>query len=140
MNAPSDPQSSVARTFNGAPGAPAPVGPYSQAVSASGLLFLSGQIALDATSNTLVEGGVAEQTRKVLENISAVLSFSGSSPEQIIMSSIFLAEMSDFGVVNEIYGNYVSSSNPPARQTVAVKELPLGALVEISVVATAKTS
>lgn len=137
MNSTSETKSKSAMTFhNAAPGAPAPVGPYSQAVSAGGLLFLSGQIALDAETNSLLAGGVAEQTKKVLENIAAVLSYSGSSSEHIVMSSIFLAEMSDFGVVNEIYGNFVSAANPPARQTVAVKELPLGALVEISVIAT----
>ncbi len=119
------------------PGAPKPVGAYSPAVKAGELVFLSGQVGLDPDTNKIVEGGVEAQTKRVLKNLEAVLSAAGSSSEQIIMTSIFLTSIADFAVVNEFYGEFVSGENPPARQTVAVKELPLGALVEISIIAAA---
>jgi 2-iminobutanoate/2-iminopropanoate deaminase len=117
------------------PNAPKPVGPYSIAVKAGGLLFCSGQIGLDPEKGVIVEGGVEAQAKQVLDNLSAVLKASGSSFDKVVMTSIFLSAMSDFKSVNEIYTKYVSSDKPPARQTVAVKELPLGALIEISVIA-----
>jgi 2-iminobutanoate/2-iminopropanoate deaminase len=117
------------------PNAPKPVGPYSIAVNAGGLLFCSGQIGLDPEKGVIVDGGVEAQAKQVLENLSAVLKASGSSFDKVVMTSIFLSAMSDFKSVNEIYAKYVSSDKPPARQTVAVKELPLGALIEISVIA-----
>lgn len=121
--------------INNAKGAPKPVGPYSQAVRAGGLLFCAGQIALDPQSGTLVAGGIEEQTKQVLANLKAVLEAAGSSPEKIVMTTIFLADMADGGTVNNLYGEFVSADAPPARQTIAVKQLPLGALVEISVIA-----
>lgn len=118
-----------------APGAPKPVGPYSAAVKSGNLAFLAGQIALNPESGVLVDGGIVEQTKQVLANLKAVLKASGSSPEQIVMSTVFLTDIADGKVVNELYGEFVSKDAPPARQTVAVKALPLGAIVEISVIA-----
>jgi 2-iminobutanoate/2-iminopropanoate deaminase len=119
-------------------GAPKPVGPYSPAVKQDGLLFCSGQIGLDPETGKLVDGGVEGQTAQVLANMKAVLSASGSSIDRILMTSIFLADIQSGAVVNKLYGEFVNQQNPPARQTVAVKDLPLGALVEISVIASAK--
>ncbi|MBP9838437.1 MAG: Rid family detoxifying hydrolase [Proteobacteria bacterium] len=115
--------------------APKPVGPYSIAVKANGFVFLSGQVAIDPVTSKLIEGDVAAQIEQVLKNLKAVLHESGSSYEKVVMTTIFLARMEDFKIVNEVYAKFVSSANPPARQTVAVKELPLGALVEISLIA-----
>jgi 2-iminobutanoate/2-iminopropanoate deaminase len=118
-----------------APGVPAPVGPYSQAIQSGSLLFCSGQVGIDPVTGELVRGSFGDEVRQVLENIRGVLRYSGSSPEKIVSTSIFLLSMDDFREVNELYAGFVSSSCPPARQTVAVKELPLGARVEISVIA-----
>ncbi len=120
-----------------APGAPKPVGAYSAAVKANGFVFLAGQIALDPETGTMAEGGVEVQAAQVLKNIEAVLRASGSSPKQIAMTSVFLANIADAKVVNELYTKFVDPNRAPARQTFAVKDLPLGALVEISVIATA---
>ena len=116
------------------PGAPAPVGPYSPAVKSGSLVFCSGQIGLDPDSGNMKEG-LEAQLEQVLKNLKAVLAASGSSVEKIVMATIFLAEIADGKFVNQEYGKFVSAENPPARQTIAVKDLPLGALVEISVVA-----
>lgn len=121
--------------INGAAGAPAPVGAYSQATKSGGLVFCAGQVALDADSGKLVADDVAGQCKQVLKNLDAVLQAAGSSPEKILMTTIFLANISDAAAVNELYAEFVNSEAPPARQTLAVKDLPLGALVEISVIA-----
>lgn len=118
------------------PNAPKPVGPYSPVVKSGGLVFCAGQIGLDPASGKLREG-LEAQTEQVLKNLNAVLSAAGSSPKSIVMTTIFLTEMSQFKVVNELYANFVSADRAPARQTVAVSDLPLGALVEISVIAEA---
>lgn len=123
------------QTFNRIEGVPAPIGPYSIAVKVGNLLFCAGQIGVDPKTNTLVEGGIKEQTEQVLKNLEAVLTGAGSSPERIAMTTIFLTEMSHGKVVNELYSAFVDLDSPPARQTVAVKELPAGALVEISLIA-----
>ena len=120
------------------PGAPKPVGAYSPAVKANGFVFLAGQIALDPETGTLVPGTVDVQARQVLKNIDAVLRAAGTSAKDICLTTIFLANISDSKMVNEIYGSFVDPERAPARQTVAVKDLPLGALVEISVIAVAK--
>ena len=117
------------------PGAPKPVGPYSPAVRAEGLLFLAGQVGIDPETGSLVGGGLEAQLRQVLKNLAAVLAHSGSNPSRIVMTTIFLTNISDSRIVNEVYGEFVNREAPPARQTVAVKELPLGALIEISVIA-----
>ncbi len=116
-------------------GAPKPVGPYSPAVKVNGFIFCAGQIALDPDTGALVPGGIDEQAHRVLRNLQAVLTASGSSYERVVMTTVFLSEIADARRVNEIYTQYVSPQALPARQTVAVKELPLGALVEISLVA-----
>jgi 2-iminobutanoate/2-iminopropanoate deaminase len=116
--------------------APAAIGPYAQAIKANGMLFCSGQIPLDPATGELVAGGVAAQTGQVMENIAAVLAAAGTGFGQVVKTTIFLTDMGDFGVVNEIYGRCFAD-HKPARSTVAVRSLPRGALVEIEVVALA---
>lgn len=123
------------------PDAPKPVGIYSAAVKANGLLFCAGQIGLDPTTGKIVAGGVENEAKQVLKNLAAVLRGCGSSPQEILMTSIFLANITDGKVVNELYGQFLGLSQggaAPARQTLAVKDLPMGALVEISVIAAVK--
>ncbi|MCY4022491.1 MAG: RidA family protein [Anaerolineaceae bacterium] len=124
----------MSRTIISAPDAPAALGPYSHAVSANGFVFTAGQVGIVPGSGALAEGGVEAQTRQVLENISAVLRAAGSAPERVVKTTIFLASMDDFATVNSIYAQYFPQ-DPPARSTVAVAGLPLGALVEIETVA-----
>lgn len=116
--------------------APAAVGPYSQAVSApcEELIFCSGQIALDPTTQQLVQGDVKVQTRRVMENLKAVLEAAGSDFSRVLKCHVYLLRMSDFAAMNEVYGEYFQG-NPPARATVAVAELPKGAQVEIDATA-----
>jgi len=114
--------------------APAAIGPYSQAVQAGGLLFCSGQIPLDPATGELVRGDVAVQTGQVMRNIAAVLEAAGTGFDRVIKTTIFLADMADFAAVNEVYGSCFSG-HKPARSTVAVKDLPRGALIEIEVIA-----
>jgi 2-iminobutanoate/2-iminopropanoate deaminase len=113
--------------------APAAVGPYSQAVRAGNLVFLSGQLGLDPESGTLAEG-IEAQTRQVLANMRAVLEASGSNFDQIVKTTIFLSDMGNFATVNAIYAEAFSGM-PPARSTVEVAALPLGGLVEIEAIA-----
>lgn len=114
--------------------APAAIGPYSQAVRYGKMVFCSGQIGLDPEKMELAGSDIETQTRQVMNNIEEVLIASGSSFKDILKCSIFLADMDDFSIVNEIYGSYFQN-NPPARETVAVKTLPKNALVEISCIA-----
>ncbi len=114
--------------------APAAIGPYSQAVGFANLLFLSGQIALDPSTGKLTGDTVQEQTKRVLENIRALLEAANLGFENVVKATIFLANMNDFGLVNEIYAPYFPE-NPPARSTVEVARLPRNALVEIEVIA-----
>ncbi len=114
--------------------APAPVGPYSQAVEANGFLFCSGQIAIDPATNQVLQGGIPEQTELVMKNISAVLEAAGLNFNHVIKTTIFLTSMGDFPVVNEIYAKAFKSA-PPARSTIAVAGLPKGVQVEIEVIA-----
>ena len=116
--------------------APAAIGPYSQAIQAGGLLFCSGQIPLDPVSGEIVAGDVRRQAEQVMENIAAVLSAAGAGFNDVVKATVFLVEMGDFGVVNEVYGRYFSD-HKPARSTVAVKALPRGVLLEIEVIACA---
>ncbi len=115
--------------------APAAIGPYSQAVVANGMVFTSGQVAMEPATGELVSGGVEVQTRRVMENLSAVLTACGTSLEKVVKASIFLKDMNDFQVVNEVYGSYFSDGNPPARSTVQVSRLPKDVDVEIDMVA-----
>jgi 2-iminobutanoate/2-iminopropanoate deaminase len=114
--------------------APAAIGPYSQAVRSGRLLFCSGQIPLDPKSGQIVPGDIAAQTRRVLDNIAAVLRAEGLSFDHVMKTTIFLTNLGDFQTVNEIYGSYFKQ-NPPARSTVQVSALPKGANVEIEVIA-----
>jgi len=114
--------------------APAPVGPYSQAVKAGPFLFCSGQISIDPKTNQVFLGSVQEQTELVMKNIDGVLKAAGADWSQIVKTNIFLITMDDFPKVNEIYGKYFPN-NPPARSTIAVAALPKGVSVEIEVTA-----
>jgi 2-iminobutanoate/2-iminopropanoate deaminase len=116
-------------------GAPRAIGPYSQGVSANGFIFTAGQVALDPGTGELVAGGIAEQTGRALENLKAVLAAAGSSPSQVVKTTVFLVDMSDFAAMNEVYGRFFGNHRP-ARSTVAVAALPRGAQVEIEVIAT----
>lgn len=114
--------------------APAAIGPYSQAVRSGNFLFCSGQIPLDPKSGQIVSGDIATQTRRVLDNVGAVLKAEGLTFENIVKTTIFLTDLGDFQTVNETYGSYFKQQ-PPARSTVQVSALPKGAKVEIEVIA-----
>ncbi|MBL9076498.1 MAG: RidA family protein [Planctomycetes bacterium] len=114
--------------------APAAIGPYSQAIKAGNLLFCSGQIALDPKSMQMVGATAAEQAEQVLKNLAAVLKAAGASLAHVVKTTIFLASMDDFAVVNEVYGRHFGA-HKPARATVAVKTLPKNGLVEIDCIA-----
>jgi 2-iminobutanoate/2-iminopropanoate deaminase len=115
--------------------APAAIGPYSQAVRVGELIYTAGQIALIPETGKLIEGDIDAQTRQVMENLAAVLQAAGSSLTQVIKTTIFVTDINDFAKVNQVYGSFFQD-NPPARSTVQVAALPLGANVEIEVVAT----
>lgn len=117
-----------------APSGPAPVGPYSVAVEANGFVFISGQGALDPATNQLVVGGVEAETEQVMKNIGAILTDVGLAYDDIVKTTIFLADMDDFPLVNAVYGKYVADAKP-ARSTVEVARLPLDINVEIEVIA-----
>ena len=114
--------------------APAPIGPYNQAVRAGNTLYVSGQIALSPKTGALVGGTVADEARQVLENISAVLAEAGYALTDVVKTTIFLRDMDDFAAVNDVYGTYFTEQ-APARETVAVVGLPKNVNVEISVIA-----
>ncbi|WP_285059665.1 RidA family protein [Pedobacter ginsengisoli] len=114
--------------------APAPIGPYSQAVIANGFLFMSGQVAINPSNGEIISSSVHEETHQVMRNIKAVLLEASYSFEDVVKTTIFLSDMSLFAEVNEVYGSYFES-NFPARETVAVKGLPKGVNVEISMTA-----
>ena len=122
------------RTTVSTENAPAAIGPYAQAITAGDLVFCSGQIPLDPATNQLIEGSIDIQTRRVLDNLAAVLQAAGSSLDQVVKTTIFLADMDDFGTVNTIYGEYFASE-PPARATVQVARLPRDVRVEIEAIA-----
>ena len=125
------------RTAIATTNAPAAVGPYSQAIEAGGLLFCSGQIHLDPATGTLVEGDIAAQTERVLDNLSAVLAAAGRSMADVIKTTVLLVDIADFGAMNEVYGRYMPDP-PPARSTIGVAAMPKGARVEIELVAGAR--
>ena len=113
--------------------APKAIGPYSQAVRASGFLFTAGQIALEPASGQLVEGDVAQQTARVMENLKAIVEAAGSSLDRAVKATVYLKDMSDFAAMNEVYGRYFTL-NPPARSTVEAARLPRDVRVEIDLV------
>ncbi|MGH9513876.1 MAG: RidA family protein [Terriglobales bacterium] len=116
--------------------APQAIGPYSQAIRANGFVFASGQVAIDPATQQVTGGNVAEQTDRVIKNLTAILNAAGSSLEKVVRSTVFLKNMGDFAAMNEVYGRYFSS-DPPARSTVEAARLPKDVLVEIDVIALA---
>lgn len=117
--------------------APAALGPYSQGIRGGDLVYCAGQVGLDPTTGVLVPGGIEAQTRRALTNLSAVLEAAGTDLGHVVKTTVFLAELADFKAMNVAYAEFFSET-PPARSTVAVKALPLGALVEIEAVAMQK--
>lgn len=116
-------------------GAPAPVGPYSQAIVHAGLVFASGQIPLDPKTGKIVQGSIEAQTERVLENLRAVLEASGSGLERVLRTTVYVTDLTLFARVNQVYARFFHFDPPPARATVEVSALPLGALVEIDAIA-----
>jgi len=121
------------KTIN-TPDAPAPIGPYSQAVLANDTLYLSGQIALNIDTGELITNNIVDETHQVMKNIQAIIISAGLNMGHIIKCSIFITNMDDFAEINEVYGSYFNN-NPPARETVEVSKLPKNVNVEISVIA-----
>lgn len=121
----------IIRTEN----APAPIGPYNQAVQSGNMLFISGQIALDPRDGTLYQGDIKTETEKVMQNLRAILEAAGMNFSNVIKTSIFLMDMGKFADVNEVYGKYFDEATAPARETVQVSGLPKGVQVEISMIA-----
>jgi len=115
-------------------GAPHAIGPYSQAIKASGLIFASGQIPTDPATGQFVNGGIAEQTEQVLKNLQAVLQAAGSDLNRIVKTTVFLADMNEFAAMNEVYGRFFPAQ-PPARATIEAARLPRDARVEIDAIA-----
>ena len=116
--------------------APKAIGPYSQAIKANGVVYASGQIPLDPKTMQIVEGGIREQTERVMNNLSAVLEAAGSSLDRVVKTTVFLADLGDFTEMNEVYGRFFGEI-PPARSTVQVSRLPRDVRIEIDVIALA---
>jgi 2-iminobutanoate/2-iminopropanoate deaminase len=117
--------------------APAAIGPYSQGAKANGFVFTAGQIPLDPATMKVVEGGITEQSERVLQNLGAVLEAAGSSFDQVVKTTCFLADLGDFAAFNAVYAKYFTA-NPPGRSTVQAAKLPLGVLVEVECIALAE--
>jgi 2-iminobutanoate/2-iminopropanoate deaminase len=115
--------------------APAPVGPYNQAILIDGTLYMSGQVAIDVTTKKLVKGTIEEETEKVMQNIKAILNEVNFTFDNVVKTTIFITDMNNFSKVNKSYGKYFNESTAPARETVEVSALPIRARVEISVIA-----
>ncbi len=116
------------------PQAPAAIGPYSQATAFNGMLFISGQVPIDPSTGKVVTGGIAEQTEQVMKNIGAILKEAGYTYENVVKSTCLLSDMTNFAEMNKVYAKYYPE-DPPARAAFAVRELPLGVLVEIETIA-----
>jgi len=116
--------------------APQAIGPYSQAIKAAGMVFVSGQVAIDPATGNVVSGGIAEQTERVLKNLQAILQAAGTGLEKVVKTTVYLKNMSEFAAMNEVYGKFWKAA-PPARATVEVARLPKDVLVEIDVIALA---
>ena len=124
----------MAPTIIATPGAPRAIGPYSQGIKANGFVFTAGQVGFDPESGELVDGGIAEQTLRVLQNLRAILRAGGTDVGQVLKTTVFLVDMADFALMNEVYAEFFGDHRP-ARSTVAVASLPRGARVEIEAVA-----
>ena len=116
--------------------APQAIGPYEQAIKVGGMVYTAGQIPIDPKTGNFVAGGIAAQTRQVLENLKSVVEAAGSSFDRVVKTTVFLKNIGDFAAMNEVYAEYLGHAKP-ARSTVAVAELPRGALVEIDLIAVA---
>jgi 2-iminobutanoate/2-iminopropanoate deaminase len=127
-----------ARTIS-TPGAPRAIGPYSQGVTSNGFLFTAGQVGFDPESGELVDGGIAEQTLRVLQNLRAILRAGGTDVSAVVKTTVFLVDMADFALMNEVYAEFFGDHRP-ARSTVAVASLPRGARVEIEAIAAISSS
>lgn len=114
--------------------APKAIGPYEQAIKTNGFIYTAGQIPIDPKTGNFIEGGITAQTRQVLENLKAVLEAGGSALDRVVKATVFLKNMADFAAMNDVYTQYLGGAKP-ARSTVAVAELPRGALIEIDLVA-----
>lgn len=125
---------SLKREIIATPHAPAAVGPYSQAVQIGDLIYTAGQIPLVPETGKLVDGGIEEQTRQVMQNLAHILEAAGSSLANVVKATIFVTNLADFAAINKVYGSFFAG-DPPARSTVQVAALPLGATIEIEVVA-----
>jgi 2-iminobutanoate/2-iminopropanoate deaminase len=115
--------------------APQAIGPYSQAIKAGGFVFISGQIAIDPATSQVIQGDISAQTERVMKNLDAILRAAGSNLGQVVKSTVYLKNMSEFAAMNEVYGRFFKTA-PPARATVEVSRLPKDVLVEIDVIAT----
>lgn len=114
--------------------APKAIGPYSQAIEKNGFLYISGQVPIDPSTGMIIEGGIKEQTDRVMKNIGAILKAAGYEFSDVLKCTCLLSDMVNFGAMNEVYGQYFTE-NPPARAAYGVVKLPLGALIEIEVIA-----
>jgi 2-iminobutanoate/2-iminopropanoate deaminase len=121
------------------PGAPRAIGPYSQGITANGFVFTAGQVGFDPESGELVDGGISEQTQRVLQNLRAILRAGGSDVDRVVKTTVFLVDMADFALMNEVYAEFFGDHRP-ARSTVAVASLPRGARVEIEAIAALSSS
>ncbi len=115
--------------------APSPIGPYNQAVMANGFMFISGQVGMNPKTGKIIKDSISEETEQVMKNLSSILNEASISFENVVKTTIFLSDMNDFSLVNEVYGKYFDEDTAPARETVQVSKLPLGVNVEISMIA-----
>ena len=115
--------------------APSPIGPYNQAVIANGFMFISGQVGMNPKTGKIIKDSISDETEQVMKNLSSILNEASISFENVVKTTIFLSDMNDFSLVNEVYGKYFDEDTAPARETVQVSKLPLGVNVEISMIA-----
>ena len=115
--------------------APNPIGPYNQAVIANGFMYISGQVGMNPKTGKIIKDSISDETEQVMKNLSSILNEASISFENVVKSTIFLSDMNDFSLVNEVYGKYFDEDTAPARETVQVSKLPLGVNVEISMIA-----
>lgn len=115
--------------------APSPIGPYNQAVIANGFMYISGQVGMNPKTGKIIKDSISDETEQVMKNLSSILNEASISFENVVKTTIFLSDMNDFSLVNEVYGKYFDEDIAPARETVQVSKLPLGVNVEISMIA-----
>ena len=115
--------------------APSPIGPYNQAVIANGFMYISGQVGMNPKTGKIIKESISNETEQVMKNLSSILNEASISFENVVKTTIFLSDMNDFSLVNEVYGKYFEEDTAPARETVQVSKLPLGVNVEISMIA-----